>query len=339
MNSQSGNNTYAGLVSIGSGGATIASTSTAAGDGLTLSGGINNTILGRLDASHAHLRRSRQHDGQQRNHRRRSDQCHVDCLDWPGGSDPQRLEQFPRHCDRSRSVDPPVDRRAGQFGWRDGLVDGRSGTQGINGTTGTGVPLSLSGTGTNAVIPGTATYFHRRITDVGTNGYGGAISLPTDATIATTSGTDVLTLSGAIAIGTGGMSQTLTFIGPGKTSVTGPIADATQSVLGSVVVNATPSLNGGSVTFAGPNTYHGTTTVNTGALLLSNNTALGNTSSPVTVASGIRPGDRRRHQLESAFARADSRNGLPITLSIAGTGRPWHGRQRRDGRFDRFRHD
>ncbi len=327
LNSQSGKNTYAGIIRIAAGGATIASTSTANGDNLLLTGGIDNssataaatvtfagaadsTVSGAIkDAASGANPLSIALAGAGNLTLSGSNTFHGTVTD-PG----LLILKSTNSLGNSSGV---TVTSTGVPATSGGLVLNASGTTGLAATGGAGIPLSLSGVGTNATIPGTTVTSIGALTDVGTSGYGGPINLPNDATIATTAGGDILTLSGLISIGTAGSSRTLTFTGPGSTteSSVGSITDGSLSVLGNIVVQNTLT---GTTTFGGSNSYHGTTTVSSGALILTAGNALGNTSSPVTVASGaglVVSGGTSPLSVGSA-----ANGGAGITLSITGAG-------------------
>ena len=113
-----------------------------------------------------------------------------------------------------------------------------------------------------------------------TSTFSGAITLNNNLTVAqvTTSGTNVLTLSGNIAAGTAGV-KTLTFAGPGAIKVTGIVGNGTTGN-GPVALSVT----GGTTTLTANNTYSGGTTVNGGVVILQNTGAFG--SGTVTLNGG-----------------------------------------------------
>ncbi len=284
LNSTTGNNTYAGAVTIGMGGATIASTSVAVGDGLTLNNTVTNgsstpgtltfagtgntTVSGNIT------------DGGTSN-------ALSIALSGPGN-----LTLSGANTYHGTTTDPGLLILKSQFSLGDssgvtvsstgGLVLNASGaTTGLTnqGVSSVGIPLSISGTGTGTAIPGTLFTSTGAITDIGTNTYAGPITAAADATIATTAATDVLTFSGSIA--TGSAANTITFSGPGAAAASGSITN------GNIVVNTTASATTGNVTFSGSNSYVGTTTVNAnGVLILTNAAALGNSSGATVNAGG-----------------------------------------------------
>ncbi len=324
LNSQSGNNTYAGVIRIAGVGATIASVSSAAGDQLTLSGGIDNSAATVAAVANFGGAGNILVSGPIKDAAGGLNPLSI-ALAGPGD-----LILSGSNSYHGSTTDPGLLILQSQFALGDssgatvsssgGLVLQSSGaTMGLAKDGGAGIPLSLSGVGTGAAIPGTPGPLTSvgALTDVGINTYAGPISLPADATIATTAATDSLTLSGSVTIGTGGMNQTLTSIGPGSTIISGSIADASQSVLGNIAISNTGT---GTTTLSGSSTYHGTTTVNTGALILTSNNSLGNTSSPVTVSSGaaiVVAGGTSSNPLSVGRTANGS---LPITLSLTGAG-------------------
>ncbi|HEV2973330.1 MAG TPA: autotransporter-associated beta strand repeat-containing protein [Pirellulales bacterium] len=323
LNSQSGINTYTGPITIAGGAATIGSTSIAATDGLILSGQINNAS----NTSPASI--TFQGAGSSAANGAIVDLATgVNALSIVVAGPGDATLGGPNTYHGTTTVSSGLLILASQnalgnttggltIGGAVGLVLNNSGPTGLKATGGAGIPLSLSGTGTGATIPGTSVNSNGALTDVGVSGYGGPISLPTDATIATTGLTDVLTLSGAVTIGTNANPQTLTFVGPGGTVVNGAIGDGGVSAAGSIAVNGGA---GGIVTFAGANTYLGTTTVNSGALALQSATALGNTSGTVTVNSGGALVLTNNTNNSATTFGLTAANSSPIPLSLAGGG-------------------
>ena len=317
LNSSAGANTYSGIVTVGTGGATIGSTSIAAGDGLTLSNTVTNgnstpATLTFAGAGNTTVSGSLTDGG--------TANALSITLTGPGN-----LILSGSNTYHGGTTDPGllVLKSANSLGNSSGVTVSSTGglvlnagaTTGLAATGGAGIPLSIAGTGTNTVIPGTAVNSTGAITDVGTNTYGGPITLTADSTVATTAGVDALTLSGTVAGGTFGTPFNLNFIGAGSTTVSGSILN------GNLLINTTANAataTSGSVTLSGTaNIYSGSTAVNTGALILKSASALGS-SSGATVASGAALVLNNAGTTALTFGTRSSGT-VPLSLTGAGT--------------------
>ncbi len=139
-------------------------------------------------------------------------------------------------------------------------VIANGGTNSSLGATAAATPIAISGSGILSYTGGIASS-NRQFS---ISGAGGTIQ-------ATTSGE--LTLSGAI----NNAGTALTF----DTNTGNITASSLIGGAGNLIKSGT-----GTLTLSGANTYNGNTTINTGILIASNNTALGNAASAVTVISG-----------------------------------------------------
>ncbi len=100
----------------------------------------------------------------------------------------------------------------------------------------------------------------------------GTVTLDKSHTLTANGGT--LTVGGTVDLNSGGnpTSRTLTVTGPGNVSLNGVIQNSAGGSTGSLIYTGT-SL--GTLTLNGANTYNGTTTLNSGSVILGNKTAFG----------------------------------------------------------------
>ena len=157
---------------------------------------------------------------------------------------------------------------ANAFGSTSRITVGTGGALELQGGLAIGnTPLTLNGTG-NFLSPDGAL---RNVS--GSNSYGGLVTLGSDATIVSDSGTLSLTNGGTIT----GSGKNLTLAGAGNGSISSIIGTGA----GGVTMNSI-----GTWTLSGASTYTGTTTINSGTLSLSGNNNLGGNSAPVSLNGG-----------------------------------------------------
>jgi fibronectin-binding autotransporter adhesin len=196
---------------------------------------------------------------------------------------------------------------AGAQGAQDVLGNsGKTGTLSIDGGTyiagSTGLNMVFQGgTGTSSTLTinsGTATLPILEIGSVGgavgtatINLNGGTMNLGT-LTRTSTVATSNFNFNGGNLVATGNLTFTSawnTAVGNGGAKIdTGANAVSIASVLSNAGSGGVTKDGTGTLTLSGSNTYIGATTINTGAISISNATALGTTAGGTTVASGAR---------------------------------------------------